>query len=182
MDRHYSEIAYGRFDQKTTGKFREVPENVVLRITLTIAIFLVVIILLLAVSGNTVNGTVSMVIDVIVIALCILLISVVRMQYAGKEWTYTITSKQFSLVTKGCARNYKYEDVEGVSYEFLLHPITRRKIGFIVSVKTKYTSDKYKYLSILRGEQLTPQKTPFYILNDPPKPEPQFDRFSEFTR
>ena len=178
MDRHYSEIAYGRFDQKTTGKFREVPENVVLRITLTITIFLVVIIFLLVLSGRIINGAVSMVIDGIAIALCILLIPVVRMQYVGKEWTYTITSKQFSLVTKGCARNYKYEDVIGVSYEFLFHPITRRKIGFIVSVKTKYNSDRYKYVSILRGEQVTPQSTPFYILNDPPKPEPQFDRFS----
>ena len=107
MDRHYSEIAYGRFDQRTTGKFREVPENVVLRITLTIVIFLVVIIFLLVLSGRIINGAVSMVIDGIAIALCILLIPVVRMQYAGKEWTYTITSKQFSLVTKGCARNYK---------------------------------------------------------------------------
>ncbi len=182
MDRHYSEIAYGRFNQKRTGKFRVVPENVVLRIVATIAIFVIVIILLLAVSANTVNGTVSLVIDGIIIALCIFCIPVVRMQYAGKEWTYTITDKQFSLVTKGHARNYKYEDVEGVSYEFLHHPITRRKIGFIVSVKTKYSSDKYKYISILRGEQLTPQSTPFYVLNDPPRPEPLFDRFSEFTR
>lgn len=179
MDRFYSEIANGRFGQKTTGKFREVPENVVLRITLTIVIFLVVIIFLLAISGNTVNPYASFLIGGIVIALCILLIPAIRMQYAGKEWTYTITSKQFSLITKGCARNYKYEDVEGVSYEFLLHPITRRKIGFIVSVKTKYRSDKYKYLSILRGEQLTPQQTPFYVLNEPPAPPPEFDRFSQ---
>lgn len=182
MDRYYSEIAYERFNQKRTGKFRAVPENVVLRIVATIAIFAIVIILLLVLSGRTINGTVSLVLDAIAIALLIFSIPAVRMQYAGKEWTYTITSKQFSLVTKGCARNYKYEDVEGVSYEFLLHPITRRKIGFIISVKTKYTSDKYKYLSILRGEQITPQSTPFYILNDPPKPEPQFDRFSEFAR
>ncbi|MBE6879361.1 MAG: hypothetical protein E7490_00815 [Ruminococcaceae bacterium] len=182
MDRHYSEIAYGRFNQKRTGKFRVVPENVVLRIVATIAIFAVVIILLLVVSGRTINGTVSLVLDAIAIALLIFSIPAVRMQYAGKEWTYTITDKQFSLVTKGQARNYKYKDVEGVSYEFLHHPITRRKIGFIVSVKTKYTSDKYKYISILRGEQITPQSTPFYILNDPPKLEPEFDRFSEFTR
>ena len=182
MDRHYSEIAYGRFNQKRTGKFRVVPENVVLRIVATIAIFAVVIILLLVVSGNTVNSTVSLVFDVIAIALCIFCIPVVRMQYVGEEWTYTITDKQFSLVAKGKARNYKYKDVEGVSYEFLHHPITRTKIGFIVSVKTKYTSDKYKYVSILKGEQLTPQSTPFYILNEPPVPQPEFDRFSEFTR
>lgn len=182
MDRYYSEIANGRFGQKTTGSFRAVPDNVALRITGTIAIFVVVITLLLVVSGNTVNAFASFVIDGIVIALCILCIPAVRMQYAGQEWNYTITDKQFSLVTKGCARNYKYEDVVGVSYENLLHPITRKKIGYIVSVKTKHRSDKYRYLSMYKGEALTPQRTPFYALSEPPVPPPEFDRFSGCSR
>ena len=182
MDRYFKEIANERFGQKTTGSFRAVPDNVVTRIVVTILIFVAIIILLLVISTHTINAAVSFLFDGLAIAAAILSIPAIRMQYAGEEWRYTITTKSFSLVTKGRARNYKYEDVEGVSYVFLLHPITRRKIGFNITVKTKYGSDKYRYLSIYKGETLTPDKTPFYVLNDPPKPAPEFDRFSEFTR
>ena len=178
MDRYYSEIANGRFNQKTTGSFRAVPDNVVLRIVVTIVVFAAIIGMLLVVSENTVNSVVALVFDLSVLVLVILCVPVIRMQYAGDEWTYTITDKQFSLIKKGCARNYKYADVEGASYVYLLHPITRKKIGYTVTVKTKYRSDKYNYLSSFRGETLTPQKTPFYVLNEPPVPPPEFDRFS----
>ncbi len=174
-DRFREDSLRGRFEFKQTGTFSEY--DIFGIVKSLVAFFIAVVTFLLFLFVFSRSFIINLLIIPITIVIILIWITCTKMFISGKEWKYIADNKKMVISRKGDVRIYKYGEVESVTYKTALRGF-KSLSGYTVIVKCNNgKTHRYEYISPQNGALMAKENTPFYILNNPPKP---FDKDADY--
>ncbi len=167
-DRFRDDVLCGRFEFKQTGTIFEYDIKGYIKALIALVVALGVIFLFIFVFSR--SYVIDLLTPAIIIIIALIWIGCAKMFVSSKQWHYVADNKKMVVSRKGTVRIYKYDEVIRVLYKEAPRGF-KSLAGYTVTIEMKNGSiHKYDYISPQKGAMMSSEKTPFYILEHPPKP------------